>query len=392
MNDHGRPAAEQIFAAALQITPGAERRAYVDRACAGEEQLRQEVESLLAAHQQAGEFLEEPPTVVVNAGFGVPPLGGADVEPAKAGSTNMLAEESGDRIGRYKLLEKVGEGGFGDVWMAEQEEPVRRRVALKIIRLGMDTREVVARFEAERQALALMDHPNIARVFDGGATGSGRPYFVMELVRGLPITRLCDEQRLNVEERLQLFEQVCQAVQHAHQKGVIHRDLKPNNILVMELDGRVMPKVIDFGVARATAQRLTEKSVFTHLGQIVGTPAYMSPEQAGLGGLEIDSRTDVYSLGVVLYELLTGRPAFESKQLLEAGYESILRTIRETEPLKPSTCLSTLSCEELKTIAQRPCRTATVRQENSGRIGLDRHEGDREGPQPTLSDGAGTGR
>jgi TonB family protein len=257
------------------------------------------------------------------------------------------------KIGRFKLLQKIGEGAFGDVWMAEQEEPVRRRVALKIIKLGMDTSEVVARFEAERQALALMDHPNIARVFDGGATESGRPYFVMELVRGEPITKYCDRLKLSTRERSELFIQVCEAVQHAHQKGVIHRDLKPSNILVMELDGRAITKVIDFGVARAIGHRLIDKTLFTRLGHLVGTPAYMSPEQASLGGLDIDTRSDVYCLGVVFYELLTGRTPLDTQQLLREGYEAMLRTIRENEPPKPSTCLSTLAPGELTAIAQQ---------------------------------------
>ncbi len=267
--------------------------------------------------------------------------------------TVLQNEKSGDRIGRYRLLEQIGEGGFGAVWMAEQERPIRRRVALKIIKLGMDTQQVVARFESERQALALMDHPHIAQVFDGGATASGRPYFVMELVRGDPIIQFCDANRLAVRERLELFLQVCQAVQHAHQKGVIHRDLKPSNILVGIQDDRPMAKVIDFGVAKATQQRLTEKTLFTRFHQVIGTPTYMSPEQAGLGGLDIDTRSDIYSLGVLLYELLTGRTPFDTSKLLTAGYEAVLRTIREEEPPKPSTRLSTLNAEELATVATR---------------------------------------
>jgi len=262
-----------------------------------------------------------------------------------------IAERLGVRIGRYKLLEQIGEGGFGVVWMAEQDEPVRRRVALKIIKPGMDTREVVARFEAERQALAMMEHPNIASVFDGGATETGRPYFVMELVKGVPITTYCDTRQLSTRERLELFMEVCQAVQHAHQKGVIHRDLKPSNILVTVKDDRAVPKVIDFGVAKATQARLTEKTLFTRLNQWIGTPEYMSPEQAGLGRLDVDTRSDIYSLGVLLYELLTGRPPFDPEKLRAAGYDAVMRTIREEEPPKPSTRLGTLAEDEMNAVA-----------------------------------------
>ena len=272
--------------------------------------------------------------------------GNANDEPLKH------EESAGAHLGRYKLLEIIGEGGFGTVWMAEQTEPVRRRVALKIIKLGMDTRQVVARFEAERQALALMDHPNIARVFDAGATEVGRPFFVMELVRGVAITEFCDARQLNTRERLELFIPICQAVQHAHQKGVIHRDLKPSNILVTEQDGRPVPKVIDFGVAKAIEEPLTDKTLFTRFHQFLGTPAYMSPEQAGLGGLDVDTRSDIYSLGVLLYELLTGRTPFDP-QLARAGYERILQTIREQEPPRPSTRLSSLKREDLVAIAGR---------------------------------------
>jgi tetratricopeptide (TPR) repeat protein len=324
--------AKDIFAEALRLTNPAERAAYLNRTCAGDPALRQEVESLLGAYAQAGSFLR--PTISI-------------LEPDPA------PEHAGTRIGRYKLLEQIGEGGFGVVWMAEQEEPVRRRVALKIIKLGMDTKEVLARFDAERQALAMMDHPNIARVFDGGATDTGRPYFVMELVKGIPITQYCDANKLATRERLALFMEVCHAVQHAHQKGVIHRDLKPSNILVTVQDDRPVPKVIDFGVAKATQARLTEKTVFTRFHQFIGTPAYMSPEQAGLGSYDVDTRSDVYSLGVLLYELLTGRTPFDTEKMLASGYDAVMRTIREEEPPKPSTRLSTLAEQELSAVAAK---------------------------------------
>jgi WD40 repeat protein/serine/threonine protein kinase len=262
-------------------------------------------------------------------------------------------EKAGDRIGRYKLREKIGEGGCGVVYVAEQEEPVRRRVALKVIKLGMDTRSVVARFEAERQALALMDHPNIAKVFDAGSTELGRPFFVMELVRGVRITQYCDQNKLSTRERLDLFIKVCQAVQHAHQKGIIHRDLKPSNILVTLHDGTPVPKVIDFGIAKATEGRLTDLTVYTELYQFIGTPAYMSPEQAEMSGLDIDTRSDVYSLGVLLYELLTGCTPFDAQELVAGGLEAMRRTIREMDPVRPSTRLNTMSPEERTTTAQR---------------------------------------
>jgi WD40 repeat protein/serine/threonine protein kinase len=330
---------EELFDAACALSPVA-RAAFLDRACAGNAALRQEVESLLAAHEQAGDYLLRPAAVGARAA-------------QKTVSLPPISEPAGRRIGRYKLLEQIGEGGFGVVWMAEQEEPVRRRVALKIIKLGMDTKEVVARFEAERQALAMMDHPNIASVFDGGATDTGRPYFVMELVKGVPITSYCDANQLSTRERLELFMQVCRAVQHAHQKGVIHRDLKPSNILVTEQDGAPQPKVIDFGVAKATQARLTERTLFTGLHQMIGTPAYMSPEQAGLGALDIDTRSDIYALGALLYELLTGRTPFTREEFEKAGLDEIFRLIREQDPPKPSTRLSRLTHEELTTISTR---------------------------------------
>ena len=256
-------------------------------------------------------------------------------------------------IGPYKLLQKLGEGGYGVVYMAEQEQPIRRRVALKIIKLGMDTKNVIARFEAERQALALMDHPNIARVLDAGATETGRPYFVMELVYGVKITEYCDQNRVSMQERLELFIQVCKAVQHAHQKGIIHRDLKPSNIMVTMHDGVPVPKVIDFGIAKATEQRLTDKTLFTSYAQLMGTPAYMSPEQMEFSGLNLDTRSDIYSLGVLLYELLTGRTPFDTTDLLKLGVDELRRTVCEREPLSPSAKLRTLNNEELTKTARR---------------------------------------
>jgi WD40 repeat protein/serine/threonine protein kinase len=332
---------QAVFAEALQHTTPTARAAYLDGACGTDTALRRRIEALLHAADKAGDFLEEPPTGL---------SGDAD---ATQLVTELISEKPGDRIGRYKLLEKIGEGGCGTVYMAEQEEPVRRRVALKVIKLGMDTKQVIARFEAERQALALMDHPNIAKVLDGGATQTGRPYFVMELVRGVRITEFCDEARLSTESRLRLFVQVCQAVQHAHQKGIIHRDLKPSNILVTVNDGAPVPKVIDFGIAKATGQRLTDKTLFTQFHSFIGTPAYTSPEQAEMSSVDIDTRSDIYSLGVLLYELLIGRTPFDGEELLRSGLDEMRRILRETEPVRPSTRLGTLPADELTTSARR---------------------------------------
>ena len=271
------------------------------------------------------------------------------------------------------------------MYVAEQTEPVRRRVALKVIKLGMDTRQVIARFEAERQALAMMDHPNIAKVLDAGATEPGRPYFVMELVRGIRITDYCDEAQLSTKERLDLFIKVCQAIQHAHQKGIIHRDIKPSNILVTLHDGVPVPKVIDFGIAKATEGRLTDATVYTQLHQFIGTPAYMSPEQAEMSGLDIDTRSDIYSLGVLLYELLTGSTPFDAKELMASGIDAMRKTIREKEPMRPSTRLAALKGDELTTTAKR--RSAEVPQTDSsaqGRPGLDRDEVSGEGSESTI--------
>jgi non-specific serine/threonine protein kinase/serine/threonine-protein kinase len=276
--------------------------------------------------------------------------------------------ESGspERIGPYRILQKVGEGGMGEVYEAEQEKPVRRKVALKLIKWGMDTKQVVARFESERQALALMDHPGIAKVLDAGATEQGRPYFAMEYVKGEPITKYCDKHRLSTRERLKLFMQVCEGVQHAHQKGIIHRDLKPTNVLVAIQENKPVPKIIDFGVAKATEQRLTEKTVFTQMGVLVGTPEYMSPEQAEMTGLDIDTRTDVYSLGVMLYELLVGALPFDSKELRKAGFDEIRRKIREDEPSKPSTRLNTLGDASKESAAQRRTDLPTLKRQLHG--------------------------
>jgi len=321
------PRANDLFLKALELSSADERRKYLDGACGGDAALRAEVESLLAASARAGRFLE-------SGGPGPDPhLPPTIAQPA-------ITEAPGTTVGPYKLLEQIGEGGFGVVFMAEQLEPVRRKVALKVLKPGMDTRQVVARFEAERQALAIMDHQHIAKVFDGGETASGRPFFVMELVKGVPITDYCDRNQLKPRDRLEMFVSVCHAVQHAHQKGIIHRDLKPSNVLVAVHDGRPVVKVIDFGVAKALGQELTEKTLFTGFAQMIGTPLYMSPEQAGQSGPDVDTRSDIYSLGVLLYELLTGTTPFTRERFKQAAYDEIQRIIREEEPPKPSTRLS----------------------------------------------------
>jgi serine/threonine protein kinase len=315
---------ESIFVAAVALATAGERAAYLDQVCAGDAALRGHVEALLRAHQRAGHLLDRPVP-------GGPEQTGAYIPPEQPGA--VIA-------GRYKLLEAIGEGGMGAVWVAEQTQPVRRKVALKLIKAGMDSKSVLARFEAERQALAVMDHPNIAKVLDGGLTETGRPFFVMEYVKGVPITEYCDATRLSVPERLNLFVQVCLAVQHAHQKGIIHRDLKPSNILVAPYDDKPVPKVIDFGLAKAMHQSLTERTLHTAHESVLGTPLYMSPEQAQLNNLDVDTRSDIYSLGVLLYELLTGTTPLEKKRFKAAAWDEMKRLIREEEPPRPSTRLS----------------------------------------------------
>ena len=341
---------EGLFQAAIQLDPAA-REVFVATSCRGDAPLRARLELLLAQHFSGDSFLAEG-----NPGAGIARavVDAAEAPTLASGSAKSSSDEPvGQMLGRYKILERVGEGGCGVVYVAEQVEPVRRRVALKVIKLGMDTQQVVARFEAELQALAMMDHPNIAKVLDAGATEQGRPFFVMELVRGIPITQYCDQNNLSTQARLDLFMKVCGAIQHAHQKGIIHRDIKPSNILVTVNDGVAVPKVIDFGIAKATEGRLTDNTVYTQLHQFIGTPAYMSPEQAEMTSLDIDTRSDIYSLGVLLYELLSGRTPFEAKELMAVGLEAMRRTIREQEPARPSTRLATMQGEELSTTAKR---------------------------------------
>jgi serine/threonine protein kinase len=325
----------ELFIAALKISDQTERSAWLDQECGYDAKMRQRIDVLLQAFEKAGSLLDHP--AVVGETATQPSLhrtSDSNIEPC--------SEAPGTIIGRYKLLQQIGEGGMGTVFMAEQTEPVQRKVALKIIKAGMDSRQVIARFEAERQALALMDHPNIAKVHDAGITGDGRPYFVMELVKGLPITKYCDNHHLSLRQRLELFVPVCQAVQHAHQKGIIHRDLKPSNVLVAQYDGKPVPKVIDFGVAKAAGPKLTDRTLYTEFGAVVGTFEYMSPEQAELNQLDVDTRSDIYSLGVLLYELLTGTTPLERSRVKEAALLEVLRLIREEEPRRPSLRLSDL--------------------------------------------------
>ena len=355
---------EALCVAALNVPEPGLRARFLDRVCAGDAGLRAAVEAMLLAHAEAEPFFAAGQAAVTAPGRDAhmaEVIKGRDIEMAPDD------EQIGGRVGRYLLVQKLGEGGCGTVYLAEQEEPVRRQVALKVIKQGMDTKSVIARFEAERQALARMDHPNIARVLDAGATVRGRPYFVMEVVSGRRITTYCDEHNLAIDQRLKLFILTCYAIQHAHQKGIIHRDIKPSNILVTVRDGVATPKVIDFGIAKATEGRLTDHTLHTAAEQFVGTPAYMSPEQAGTSGLDIDTRSDIYSLGVLLYELLTGRTPFDSRALMESGWEEMRRTLREKEPPLPSALLASLpGPERTQTARQRQADPAKLTAEIKG--------------------------
>jgi serine/threonine protein kinase/tetratricopeptide (TPR) repeat protein len=340
---------DAIFFTALHMTDPEQRRVFLDQACLGNPALRSIVEEMISTQTDAEDLLERGRSAfsLLSDELPVPVL---ENDAAEDGP-GAVDERIGTQIGCYKILQRLGEGGCGVVYMAEQEKPIRRRVAVKVIKLGMDTKNVVARFEAERQALALMDHPNIARVLDAGATETGRPYFVMELVRGVRITEYCDQNQFDTRQRLELFIQVCHALQHAHQKGIIHRDIKPSNILVTHHDGVPVPKVIDFGIAKAIEGKLSELTLFTAYEQLIGTPAYMSPEQAEYSGLDVDTRSDIYSLGVLLYELLTGKTPFDHKEMMQSGVEGMRRTLREREPQRPSGILTTLHGTELTATA-----------------------------------------
>lgn len=377
-----RKTERDLFLEALERPTSEERAAFLEKACVGDPSLRAAVAALLANHK-ADSFLETPAIESPSA---------AASEDARSDTITLviIGEKPGDQIGHYKLLQQIGEGGVGVVFMAEQESPVRRRVALKVLKPGMDTKSVIARFESERQALALMDHPNIAKVLDAGSTDKGRPFFVMELVRGVRITEYCDQNRLPTRERLTLFIHVCQAIQHAHQKGIIHRDIKPSNILVTLHDGVPVPKVIDFGIAKAVDQRLTDKTFFTEFQSFIGTPAYVSPEQAEMSGLDIDTRTDIYSLGVLLYEMLTGRTPFDAQALVSSGLDGMRRTIREEEPTPPSTRLRMFPEAEQTTTAQRqqaePAKLASVLRGDLDWIVLKALEKDRTRRYATAND------
>ena len=377
MMDEVTNLAEETFCAALPLAP-AERRAYLDRACADNPALRAKVERMLSRHSKADTFFQNSQPGIDVAQL-AEELGSETLKAALASSDDEMEKQ----VGPFKLTERLGEGGCAVVYLAEQEKPVRRQVAFKLIKLGMDTKSFIARFNAERQALALMDHPNIARVLDAGATETGRPFFVMELVRGVKITEFCDANHYDLRQRLELFIKVCQAIQHAHQKGIIHRDIKPSNVLVTLIDGVPVPKVIDFGIAKAiSGEQLTELTVFTAHEHFVGTPAYMSPEQAELSSLGIDTRSDVYSLGVLLYELLTGKTPFDQKELIQSGLDEMRRKLREQDPPRPSTKLGGMRVEELtQTAAHRridPARLKLVLRGDLDWIVMTAMEKDRE--------------
>lgn len=330
-----------LFNDVLEIDSNQARGDYLEQVCRGNRSLRLRIEALLAAHGSAGEFLSGHTTATGTL---------TGLSKNKSGGVSLVI---GSRIGQYKIREKIGEGGMGAIYVADQTQPVKRRVALKLIREGLGSADIVGRFEAERQALAMMDHPNIARVLDGGTTDAGQPYFAMELVQGLPITAYCDQKQLTTSERLRLFLDVCHAVQHAHQRGIIHRDIKPSNVMVAEIDDRAIVKVIDFGIAKAVNEKLTDHSIYTQFSQLIGTPQYMSPEQAGLGVLDIDTRSDVYSLGALLYELLTGSTPIARESLDSAGYDEMRRIIREDEPRRPSAMIATLGLDAVSTVSER---------------------------------------
>ena len=364
---------DSIFLAAIEFDDRKQREDFVSESCGADQSLKDALHRLLNAHDAGGSILDCPPSFPVS---------------------EKSRIDAGATIGPYQIRERIGEGGMGVVFVAEQSEPVQRKVAIKVIKPGMDTKEVIARFEAERQALAFMEHPNIARVLDAGTTNS-RPYFVMELVRGIPITEYCDQVKATPRERLELFQTVCDAVQHAHQKGIIHRDIKPSNVLVTQVGAKPVVKVIDFGLAKATSgQRLTEKTLYTGFMKLMGTPAYMSPEQAGLSGLDVDTRSDIYSLGVLLYELLTGTTPLDTTEIQKQAYDEICRQIREADAPKPSTRFSTMKDAERSTVAQaRRIEPSGLRQLLDGdldRVVLKAIEKDRDqryaSPQDLASD------
>ncbi|RYD48871.1 MAG: serine/threonine protein kinase [Verrucomicrobiaceae bacterium] len=359
---------DAIFFTAVHLTDPEQRQLFLDQACLDNTGLRSVIEEMLACQPESDCLIERGYTSVA---LNVEDLGETPPPPEDASAT-LEDERIGKIIGRYRIKEKLGEGGCGSVYLAEQDQPVKRLVAMKVIKLGMDTRSVIARFDAERQALAMMDHPNIARVLDAGATDRGQPYFVLELVRGTRITEYCDANHFETRQRLELFIQVCKAIQHAHQKGVVHRDIKPSNVLVTLLDGQPVPKVIDFGIAKAIEGRLSEETIHTQFEQLLGTPAYMSPEQAAYGGLDVDTRSDIYSLGAVLYELLTGSPPIDEKELSAAGPEEMRRILRERDPKRPSVFLRARASRDLQVIStarrEQPKRLVSLMKGDLDRI------------------------